>query len=72
MAHPHRAIYPSAFALASALSPVEPVTLVRPNAAKRAARYFLDTFPGKTLYAVKANPSPDLLLALWDGGITQL
>jgi ornithine decarboxylase len=60
----------SARAIASSLSPTEPVTLVRPHAAKRAARYFLDRFPGKSLYAVKANPSPDLLRALWDGGIT--
>jgi ornithine decarboxylase len=66
----HRAQYLSAQSVASALSPTEPVTLVRPHAAKRAARYFLDNFPGKTLYAVKANPSPDLLRALWDGGVT--
>jgi ornithine decarboxylase len=70
MVQNHRAQYLSANALASALSPNEPVTLVRPHAAKRAARYFLDHFPGKTLYAVKANPSPDLLRALWDGGVT--
>jgi ornithine decarboxylase len=70
MAHTHRVLYPSAIALASELAPTEPVTLVRPAAAKRAARYFLDHFPGKTLYAVKANPSPELLEALWDGGVT--
>ncbi|MEO5587788.1 MAG: type III PLP-dependent enzyme, partial [Novosphingobium sp.] len=27
-------------------------------------------FPGKSLYAVKANPSPDLLRVLWDAGVT--
>jgi ornithine decarboxylase len=70
MAHNHLVLYSSASALASQLAPSEPVTLVRPYAAKRAARYFLDHFPGKTLYAVKANPSPDLLTALWDGGVT--
>ena len=43
---------------------------MRPHAARRAARYFADRFPGKTLYAVKANPSPDLLRVLWDSGIT--
>ncbi len=62
--------YHSAWSLASTLSPTEPVTLVRPQAAKRAAHYFLDHFPGKTLYAVKANPSPDLLRVLWETGIT--
>jgi ornithine decarboxylase len=70
MVQNHRAQYLSAQSVASALSPTEPVTLVRPHAAKRAARYFLDHFPGKTLYAVKANPSPDLLRVLWDGGVT--
>jgi ornithine decarboxylase len=70
MAHPHRVTYLSALALASELAPIEPVTLVRPHAAKRAARYFLDHFPGKTLYAVKANPSPDLLRVLWESGVT--
>ena len=50
--------------------PVQPVTLLRPHAARRAARFFLDRFPGRSLYAVKANPSPDLLRLLWDEGVT--
>jgi len=51
-------------------APVQPVTLVRPHAATRAARFFVEKFPGKTLYAVKANPSPDLVRILWDAGVT--
>jgi ornithine decarboxylase len=50
--------------------PVQPVTLVRPHAAARAARFFAEKFPGRSMYAVKANPSPDLLKILWDSGIT--
>ena len=50
--------------------PVQPVTLLRPHAAARAARFFVEKFPGKSLYAVKANPSPDLLHILWDNGVT--
>ena len=50
--------------------PVEPVTLVRPHAAARAARFFVEKFPGRSMYAVKANPSPELLQILWDSGIT--
>jgi ornithine decarboxylase len=50
--------------------PVQPVTLLRPHAARRAARFFVDRFPGRSLYAVKANPSPDLLKILWDEGVT--
>jgi ornithine decarboxylase len=50
--------------------PVQPVTLLRPHAARRAARFFVEKFPGRSLYAVKANPSPDLLRILWDEGVT--
>jgi ornithine decarboxylase len=50
--------------------PVQPVTLLRPHAARRAARFFAEKFPGRSLYAVKANPSPDLLRILWDSGVT--
>jgi ornithine decarboxylase len=50
--------------------PVQPVTLIRPHAARRAARYFVEKFPGRSLYAVKANPSPDLLQILWEEGVT--
>lgn len=50
--------------------PVQPVTLTRPHAASRAARFFAEKFPGRSMYAVKANPSPDLLRVLWDSGIT--
>ena len=60
----------SALGVVQALSPTEPVTLVRPHAARRAARFFVENFPGTTLYAVKANPSPDLLRVLWDSGVT--
>jgi ornithine decarboxylase len=52
------------------LRPAQPVTLLRPHAARRAARFFVEKFPGRSLYAVKANPSPDLLWILWDAGVT--
>ena len=60
----------SALGLASHLRPVQPVTLVRPHAARAAARFFVEKFKGRSLYAVKANPSPDLIRLLWDSGIT--
>ncbi len=62
--------FPDALAVVRALSPDEPITLLRPHAAMRAARFFAEKFPGKSLYAVKANPSPSLLQILWDSGIT--
>ncbi|HEY6870827.1 MAG TPA: type III PLP-dependent enzyme [Novosphingobium sp.] len=62
--------YPDASAVACALAPDEPVILNRPQAAARAARFFVEKFPGKSLYAVKANPSPELLQVLWANGVT--
>ena len=47
-----------ALAVVRALRPDEPITLIRPHAATRAARFFVEKFQGKSLYAVKANPSP--------------
>ena len=63
-------IFPDAVSVAGALAPADPVTLIRPHAARRAARYFVEKFPGRSLYAVKANPAPDLIRTLWDSEIT--
>lgn len=60
----------SALGVALSLKPAAPVTLIRPQAAARAARFFSQKFPGRSLYAVKANPSPELLKTLWSAGIT--
>ena len=60
----------SASGIALAMRPVQPITLVRPHAAARAARFFVEKFPGRSMYAVKANPSPDLLKILYANGIT--
>ena len=63
-------IHPDALAVVRASAPDQPAILNRPHAAARAARFFVEKFPGRSLYAVKANPSPDLLRVLWDAGIT--
>ena len=63
-------IHPDARSVVRALAPDEPVILNRPHAAARAARFFVEKFPGKSLYAVKANPSPELVRILWDNGVT--
>ncbi|OYX63764.1 MAG: decarboxylase [Novosphingobium sp. 32-60-15] len=63
-------IYPNALAVVGACAPDQPAILNRSHAAARAARFFVEKFPGKSLYAVKANPSPDLLRVLWDAGVT--
>ncbi len=62
--------FPDARSVVRALAPDEPIILNRPHAAARAARFFVEKFPGKSLYAVKANPSPDLVQILWNNGVT--
>lgn len=61
--------YHNALRVARELQPAAPVTLVRPEAALDAARFFVSEFPGKSFYAVKANPSSHLIETLWAGGI---
>ncbi|WP_299192122.1 type III PLP-dependent enzyme [uncultured Erythrobacter sp.] len=63
-------IFPDAKTVARARQPDEPVILNRPHAATRAAKFFAEKFPGKVLYAVKANPAPDLIEVLWRAGVT--
>lgn len=62
--------HPDALAVVRASAPEQPAILNRPHAAARAARFFVEKFPGKSLYAVKANPSADLIRILWDSGVT--
>lgn len=52
-----------------AAQPTNPVLCHRPHAAARNARWFLEHFPGDVLYAVKANPAPLILDALYAAGI---
>jgi len=52
-----------------ALEPSYPVYCLRPDALTKSARYFLDAFPGRVLYAVKCNPHPTVLKALHKAGI---
>ncbi|MEO1251184.1 MAG: type III PLP-dependent enzyme [Pseudomonadota bacterium] len=61
--------YKDATHVARLEKPSQPVFCLRPEAAARAARWFIDTFPGTSFYAVKANPSPWLLRALNDAGV---
>ena len=40
-----------------------------PKRIEEAAHLFLNQFPGKTVYAVKANPHPAVLKILWSSGL---
>ena len=51
------------------LKPGYPVYCLRPAELRRQAEYFLDTFPGRVMYAVKCNPHLEVLRALYDAGI---
>ena len=61
--------FKSANALIEARRPERPVVGFRPHAAARAARWFLENFPGDVAYAYKANSNVFLLGALYGAGI---
>lgn len=60
---------PTAAALIDKCRPERPVRGLRPHAAGRAARWFLQEFPGDVAYAYKANNSVFLIGALYGAGI---
>jgi ornithine decarboxylase len=51
------------------LRPSEPLHCIRPDVISAAAQSFTAAFNGDVLYAVKCNPEPAVLRALWEGGI---
>lgn len=61
--------FASANDLIAARKPERPVVGFRPHAAGRAARFFLEHFPGDVAYAYKANSNVFLLGALYGAGI---
>ncbi len=61
--------FASATHLLAARRPEKPVVGFRPHAAGRAARWFLDAFPGDVAYAYKANSSVFLIGGLYGAGI---
>lgn len=64
-----RASYRTVEDMLAALRPSYPVFCLRPGELARTARRFLDQFPGKVLYAVKCNPHPAVLRALYGAGV---
>jgi ornithine decarboxylase len=59
----------SALELVVTGQPDLPVHCVRPHAATKAADWFVRRFPGDVLYAVKANPHPAILDAVYAAGV---
>ena len=61
--------YADSRAMIAALRPREPVYCLYPEVLDAVARRFLAGFPGRVLYAVKANPDPNVVAALWAAGV---
>ncbi|WP_297366622.1 type III PLP-dependent enzyme [Acidocella sp.] len=60
---------PSVDEMVAALRPAEPMHCIRPGVIAASAFAFRHGFKGEVLYAVKCNPEPTVLRALWEGGI---
>ncbi len=63
------AVLPTVDGLVAEMRPEEPVHCIRPAVLAATAAEFVAAFPGDTLYAVKCNPDPAVLRALWEGGV---
>jgi len=63
------ALLPSVDTLVALERPEEPMHCLRPGVIAEAGAEFVAGFPGTTLYAVKCNPEPAVLRALWEGGV---
>src|SRR5262245_38653701 len=63
-------VFTSATELLRDHRPERPVLALRPHAAKRAAEWFVANFPGRVLYAAKANDSQLIIDALVEGGVS--
>jgi len=61
--------YATPYNIVRNLQPELPVYCFRPQRVTAAARWFVEKFPAQAFYAVKANPAPHVLDALWDAGI---
>ena len=56
-------------ALVDDLRPSLPLEIICHDRAREGAERFLAAFPGRVLFAVKCNSDPELLRALWAGGV---
>lgn len=59
----------SVLEVAETLKPSYPVFCLRPHILERNAKRFMSLFPGTVLYAVKCNPHPLILRALYNAGL---
>jgi ornithine decarboxylase len=60
---------PSVDQMVAKMRPEEPLHCVRPANIAAASSTFVQAFNGDVLYAVKCNPEPAVLRAVWEGGV---
>ena len=63
-------VYSSVSALLATCRPENPVLALRPHMARRAASWFVETFPGEVVYAFKANSTLPLVDELHAAGVS--
>jgi len=61
--------FPTVSDMLQSWHPREPVYCIHPHVYRETAQAFLQGFPGRVLYAVKANDDPDVLRALHAAGV---
>jgi ornithine decarboxylase len=61
--------YATPYHIAREQKPELPTYCFRPERVTAAAQWFVEKFPAQPFYAVKVNPAPHVLDALWEGGI---
>lgn len=61
--------YATPYHIAREQKPELPTYCFRPDRVTAAASWFVQKFPAQAFYAVKVNPAPHVLDALWEGGI---
>src|SRR6478736_4342355 len=64
-----RSVLPTIDAVVARERPAEPLVCLRPAVIAAASRCFVAAFPGDVLYAVKCNPEPRVMRAVWAGGV---
>ncbi len=67
--NPETSSFASVSELLQALNPGRPVYCVYPHVYQQTARSFVSEFPGRVLYAVKANDDPLIVRLLNQGGV---
>src|SRR5262249_20912222 len=64
-----RTALPTVDAVVARERPADPLLCLRPTVIAGAAQRFAAAFTGDVLYAVKCNPDPRVLRAVWAGGV---